>query len=32
VIGNATIAFDDVPLVAKRSGVVTGMTTLASDH
>ena len=31
VIGPATIAFDDVPQVAKRSGVVTGMTTLAPD-
>ena len=31
VIGNAAIAFDNVPEVAKRSGVVTGMTTLASD-
>jgi len=31
VIGPATIVFDDVPHVAKRSGVVTGMTTLAPD-
>jgi len=31
VIGPATIAFDDAPLVAKRSGAVTGMTTLAPD-
>src|SRR6185503_12812049 len=31
VIGNATIAFDHVPVVAKRSGVVTGMSVLTSD-
>jgi NAD(P)H-flavin reductase/ferredoxin len=31
VIGNAAIAFEDVPIVSKRSGVVTGMTTLAPD-
>src|SRR5262245_25315658 len=31
VIGNAVIAFDDVPVVSKRSGTVTGMTTLAPD-
>jgi NAD(P)H-flavin reductase/ferredoxin len=31
VTGNAVIAFDDVPAVAKRSGTVTSMTTLAPD-
>src|ERR1043165_6067867 len=31
VIGNAEIAFDHVPDVAKRSGLVTGITQLASD-
>src|SRR5215510_9506051 len=31
VIGNAAIAFDSVPEVAKRSGTVTGMAALSSD-
>ncbi|MEN3378295.1 MAG: naphthalene 1,2-dioxygenase ferredoxin reductase component [Hyphomicrobiales bacterium] len=31
VIGNAEITFESVPEVAKRSGVVTGIATLASD-
>ena len=31
VIGNAEIAFESVPEVAKRSGVVTGIAPLASD-
>src|SRR5678815_5734124 len=31
VIGNAAIAFDHVADVAKRSGLVTGITTLTSD-
>src|SRR5215212_602793 len=31
VIGNAAITFDHVPEVAKRSGVVTGMSVLTSD-
>src|SRR5215210_6232968 len=31
VVGNAAITFDHVPEVAKRSGLVTGITTLTSD-
>src|SRR5215213_4206641 len=31
VTGNAAITFDHVPEVAKRSGLVTGVTTLTSD-
>jgi NAD(P)H-flavin reductase/ferredoxin len=31
VIGNAAIAFDEVPDVSKRSGVITSMATLAPD-
>jgi NAD(P)H-flavin reductase/ferredoxin len=31
VIGNAEIAFDHVPEIAKRSGVITGIATLAPD-
>src|SRR5436305_7167070 len=31
VIGNASIAFDHVPEVAKRSGLVTGISVLTSD-
>ncbi len=31
VIGNAAIAFDHVPVVAKRSGLVTGISVLSSD-
>src|SRR4029077_6370559 len=31
VIGNAAIAFDHVPEVAKRSGLVTGISVLAPD-
>ena len=31
VIANAAIAFDEVPVVSKRSGIVTGMATLAPD-
>lgn len=31
VIGNAEIAFDDVPEVSRRSGIITSMATLAPD-
>ena len=31
VIGNASIAFDHVPVAAKRSGLVTGISVLTSD-
>lgn len=31
VIGNAEIAFDEVPEVSKRAGIITSMTTLTSD-
>jgi NAD(P)H-flavin reductase/ferredoxin len=31
VIGNAAISFEDAPVIAKRSGIVTSMTTLAPD-
>ncbi len=31
IIGNAAIAFDEVPDVSKRSGVITSMATLAPD-